>query len=564
MKKYAKTALSLLLCLSITLLAACSGQKTEPESSSLPSQAAPAQSAAAGSSEAQQPGADTGLLVDKPLDITWFVPLYNSNVLQNAGDQYCWQEIQKRTGINIEFIHPPVGSESDTFNVRVASNDLTDIITWEWARFTGGPNKAINDDIIIDLKDLAAQYAPDYTALIDSIPAARANATLDDGSIYGFIHAVPDPIINSTGGFMIRRDWLDKLGLSVPETIEDWYTVLKAFKEKDPNGNGQPDEIPFTAQKGGATSSPNFTCFATAWGIRDGYFPDPNQGGKIAYGPILPQFREFLTEMAKWYAEGLIDPEFPTNARKNIDEKMTTEVAGAIYGAIGSQLGSYNQTGKQQNPEFNLVGVANPKAENGTVYAVQDALLQGIGSQSSAVTTKNQYAQQSVQLLNYLYSEEGRTLMNWGKEGESYEVVDGKPRYTELIMNNPEGKTKLDAAAAYAVPIYGYFSAFYLDSFASINLSTPQQEEAAQLWASQDTSICMPVLYPNEEEGALISKKGADISTYVAETVLKFVIGKESLDNFDSYVDNIRQMGVDEMIATYQQMYDRYLRKMAQ
>lgn len=68
----------------------------------------------------------------------------------------------------------------------------------------------------------------------------------------------------------------------------------------------------------------------------------------------------------------------------------------------------------------------------------------------------------------------------------------------------------------------------------------------------------------SSKKGALISKKRADISTHVAETVLKFVIGKKSLDNFDSCADNIRQIGVDEMISTYPQMYDRYLNKMAQ
>ncbi len=549
MKKTASALLAAILC--ALLLPAC-GEKTAPESASeLPSDPAP-QSASSGEKEPA-----SGLPIsDGSLTLSWFVPLYNSNVIQSADDQYCWQEIQARTGIDIEFIHPPVGSENDTFNVRIASRDFPDIITWQWINFAGGPGKAITDEIIVDLRQYE-EYIPNYRAIIDSIPTAQPNSTLDDGAIYGFIHAVPDPIINATGGFMIRNDWLETLNLEVPTNIPEWYEVLTAFKNGDPNGNGEADEIPYIASSGMG----EILNFSTAYKVRSGYYPDPEQDGKIAYGPIQPKFKEFLAEMNKWYSEGLIDPEFPTNARKNIDEKMTSGIAGAFVGAIGSQLGSYNLTGPETTPGYELIGVNSPQTGDGISYTVYDSILQGIGNQCSAISTANEHPVESVRLIDYLYGDEGRTLLNWGKEGESYEIVDGKPQYTDLIMNNPDGLTKLDAVASYAVPIYGYFSAFYLDSYSAINLSSPQQEEAAAKWSAEDTGMCMPVLFSTEEEGDIISKKGADINTYTSEMLMKFIIGQEPLDKFDEYVDNVKQMGVDEVISIYQAMYDRYLAK---
>lgn len=489
---------------------------------------------------------------------TWFVPMYNGNVIQNAGDQYCWQEIQKRTGTTIEFIHPPAGSENDTFNVRVASGDLPDIITWSWvSNFAGGPTKAISDGIIIDISDYMDD-APNYSAILDSIPGARSTATLDDGAIYGFTQPTTDAIISASEGFVLREDWLKKVGMEAPTTIDEWHDVLTAFKTQDPNGNGKADEIPFIC-----TKEAQLSAFATAWGVRSTYHPDPAQGGKIVYGPTTPAYKEFLTEMAKWYKEGLIDAEFPVNARKNVDEKVTTSVAGSFYGLIGSQLGSYNIEGSNQSKDFSLIGVNNPVAQNGVAYSNNDALLQRSGNQCVSVSTKNKHPKETVQLIDYIYGDEGRMLMNWGKEGESYEIVDGKPQYTDLIMNNPEGKTRLDAVAQYAVPMFGYFTPFYLDSYSSINLTLPQQQSAGALWAEMDTSLCMPFLFPNDDEAAVISKKGADITTYASECLVKFVIGQKPLSEFDSYVEEMERMGVKDLVKVYQAMYDRYLKKLS-
>lgn len=489
---------------------------------------------------------------------TWFVPIYNGNVIQNAGDQYCWQEIQKRTGTTIEFIHPPAGSENDTFNVRVASGDLPDIITWSWvSNFAGGPTKAINDGIIIDIQKYMDD-APNYKALLESVPGAMSVATLDDGAIYGFTQPTTDPIISATEGLVIRKDWLDAVGMDVPVTIEDWYNVLKAFKTGDPNKNNKADEIPFICTKEAQVSA-----FATAWGVRNGYHPDPKQGGKIVFGPIQPEFKEFLQEMAKWYSEGLIDAEFPVNARKNIDEKVTTNKAGAFYGTIGSQLGSYNMEGAKQEKNFNMIGVNAPIGESGISYSNNDGLLQRSGNQCVSISKKNKHPKETVKLLDYIYSDEGRTLINWGKEGESYEIVDGKPQYTDLIMNNPEGKTRLDAIAEYSVPIFGYFTPFYLDSYSAINLTLPQQKDAAAIWADMDTSLCMPFLFPNEKEASIISKNGADINTYASECLVKFIIGQTPIKEFDNYVANMKRMGVDNLVKVYQDMYDRYQKKEA-
>ena len=196
-----KIAFILAALLTASSFSACSSGNSESVSESSTSSTAASSSQSTESTVSTEGTTGNGMpITTEDLTLTWYVPLYNTNVLQSANDQYCWQQIQKNTGIKIDFIHPPTGTGNDALNIRIASNDLTDVITNQWIFFPGGPGKAISDDIIIDLRE-HSEYMPYYTEMIDSIPTAGPNSVLDDGAIYGFIHAVPDPIINATGGF---------------------------------------------------------------------------------------------------------------------------------------------------------------------------------------------------------------------------------------------------------------------------------------------------------------------------------------------------------------------------
>jgi putative aldouronate transport system substrate-binding protein len=104
----------------------------------------------------------------------------------------------------------------------------------------------------------------------------------------------------------IRTNWLENLKLDPPETLDDWYKVLTAFKEQDANGNGDPnDEIPFVP-RGGNNNLPDMMQFGLPYKVsgHDFYLYD----GKIGYGPYAPELKDVRTLLNKWYNEGLIDP----------------------------------------------------------------------------------------------------------------------------------------------------------------------------------------------------------------------------------------------------------------
>ncbi len=162
---------------------------------------------------------------------------------------------------------------------------------------------------------------------INSDPDVKKQISLDDGTIFMFPLLKLDAIkLNGTSGLILRKDWLEKLNLRTPTTIDEWYTVLKAFKEKDPNGNGKPDELPFTGNWGPGNLT-KLLDFSPGFGVLGGF---EMKDGKVAFGPLQPEYKNFVETMKKWYSEGLIDPEIMTNDGKAFDYKVTNHVAGSF------------------------------------------------------------------------------------------------------------------------------------------------------------------------------------------------------------------------------------------
>lgn len=153
-----------------------------------------------------------------------------SSSLQSLGDVEMFRELEKRSGIHIDFIHPPTGQATEQFSLMIASREFPDMIAYNWVSYPGGPDKAINDNVIVALNDYVDSDAPNFKSWVTQDMYAKASKT-DSGKYFGF------PAINLGnarvfGGFCLRGDWLKELNLSVPETIEEWDTVLRAFKEK--------------------------------------------------------------------------------------------------------------------------------------------------------------------------------------------------------------------------------------------------------------------------------------------------------------------------------------------
>src|SRR5579859_5373778 len=179
----------------------------------------PAPTAAAASGAAAAPAATEALtlpIVSQSLTLTYWAPM-STNVaasMKSFGEMGCYQELEKRTGIHLDFQHPPLQQEQDQFNLLVASGKYPDVVEFDWLHsYAGGPAKAIKDGVIVRLNDLIDQYAPNLKKVLTDHPEWRKQIVTDEGDLYAFPFLRSDPILLTYMGPVIRKDWLDKLSL---------------------------------------------------------------------------------------------------------------------------------------------------------------------------------------------------------------------------------------------------------------------------------------------------------------------------------------------------------------
>ncbi|GIO97255.1 sugar ABC transporter permease [Paenibacillus lautus] len=493
-------------------------------------------------------GGETGY----PGQLTYWVSLNGnaSATMQDMNGIAAYQELEKTTGTKVKFQHPPAGQEADAFNIMVSSGNLPDVVEYGWANVSGGPDKAISDGSIIRLNELIEEHAPNVSKLLNEHPEYKKLITTDGGNIYVFPFIRGDEYLLTFNGLIIRQDWLDQLQLSVPETIDEWYEVLKAFKTKDPNGNGQADEIPLLLDMDMTAIN---HAFVGAWGITTGFY---QVDGKVKYGPIQPEFKSYLETMSKWYAEGLIDQDYAATDATLKDAKVTNNQVGAFSGYMGSSLGRYSELMLKSNPNVDLVGAPNVVLKKGDtpILGQKDSPFNGFGA---AITKANKFPAETVKWLDYKYGEEGHMLFNFGVEGVSYDMKDGYPTYTDEVMKNPDGLSITQALSKYNLASYsGPFvqDRRYIEQYSAL----PQQKAAIETWMKAENDRLMPIISPTAEESTRYASIMNDINTYYEEMVNKFIMGVEPISGFDQFVQTVQGMGIEEALQIQQAALDRF------
>ncbi len=526
-----KTTATLLMVLFV--LSACAGGKNEP-----------------GSTDAQ--GNNNEKEQEKLSSLVYWAPMaaQAAATMKSYNEIETYKELEQITGVKVDFQHPPQGQEAEQFSLMISADKLPDVIEYTWNLYPGGPEKALKDGKIIDLKDLIEEYAPNFKKILDENPESKKQLMTDDGSIiaFPFIRSVDEHRIFY--GPVVRQDWLDYLKLDKPETLDEWYSVLKAFKEGDPNQNGKADEIPLYISEDNVTLS---HMFIGAFGIANGFY---QENGVVKYGPVQPEYKEFLAYMNKLYTDGLLDKDFAVTDGKIFDAKMTGNQVGAAPLYVVGGLGKYMNLMTEKQPEFKLEGIGYPVKNKGEKpqFGQRDYALTGHGA---AISSSNKNIVETVKWLDFAYSEEGNLLFNFGKEGVSYTMEDGLPKYLPEVLKDPNGLPLQQSQAKHNRSNWnGPFVSDVRNTKQGID--TPEMENAKKLWSVPTGEKQMPLVTPSREESSKYSSIMTDINTYKSEMYVKFIIGTESLDQFDKFVKTLESMGIAEATQIQQAALDRY------
>ena len=555
MRKSWKKGLALLTTTALTasMLAACGGGKDETTAAAGGSEKETTTAAAGKETTGEAQASGTPTEVTYPLaeggKLTYWVQL-NSNAAANytnLGDTEFGKALQEQTGVDIEFQHPAAGQEKEQFNLIIADGNLPDLMEYNWVKgYPGGPEKAIRDGVIIPLNDVIDQYCPNLKAYLAEHPEVDKMIKTDDGNYFAFPFIRGEEKLRVTVGGFIRKDWLDELGLEVPTTVDEWHTALTAFKEK------KGAEAPFCFDWANFKDK---NIISYAYDAMYGYYVGDD--GKVHYGPMEDNFKEYLTTMNQWYTEGLLDKDMASLNGDQVTSKMTTDKAGASIGWAASRMQVFMTTAQAKNPDYLLVPTTVPSLEKGKP-AKMGYIENAFPDVSVAITTSCKNVELAARLLDYGYGEAGHNLYNFGVEGVSYEMKDGVPTYTDTVLNNPDGWPLAQSLAKHIRANYnGPFvqDGNYIEQY----LQLPTVKECPTTWLVETASdYILPNVTPLQEESKELATLNNEITTYVDEMVLKFIFGTESLDNWDTFVNTIKNMNVERALEIYNGALDRY------
>ena len=532
MKKNSSLKRSLAMGMAVAMvgatLAGCGGSSSAAASSTAESTAG--SEAAAEPANAEKPYEGTTL--------TWYTKL-NANVSDNytnLGETPWAQYVEEKTGIHIEFQHPTQGSENEEFAVMVASGEYPDIIEHTWTSYSGGGGAAINDGVIIALDDYMDQ-APNLSALLEENPEISKMIKSSSGNYYcfPFLRGLETP--NKTefsSGLTYRADVLKELGFdTVPETIDEWEEVLRAAKAAG-------FSKPFTTRNEWVKDvwSPAFD----NWGS---FYVDD---GVVKNGLIEDSRKEFIARMAAWYDEGLLDNDWMQADKKSTQTDFVAGNCVLGYAPFGQGLGTYTQAMMEADPNFKeeyiqaAAPVTSTKGKNAKFSKMNNIFDQS--GVSAAISSQCKNVEAAVWLLDWMYSEEGMICYNFGIEGVSYEMVDGKPVYTDVIMNNPDGMSVAQALAAYTrtstsgvgVQMEDYIEQYYAQD---------NQKTALELSMKTDMGEHMfPPCSVSEENQDRYTEIMSQVKTLSDEMEASFICGTTSMDEWDSYQQKLKDAGI--------------------
>ncbi len=493
---------------------------------------------------------------------------HTSQSMQSLNEHMMYQEVCKATGIDVEFMSPAAGSTgSEAFQILLASNpgDYPDMIEYNWSSYPGGPDQAIDDGVIANLNEYIKDNAPNFYDYMEGEKGEangnvyKAQSISSNGNYYGFTSLVIGPY-KGFGGIAIRKDLLDKWGLDVPVTIDDWENVFETAQQ-----NGI--KYPFTDGGKRLTFGNGYEMFNTAWEVGAGFYLDNDT---VKFGPFEKKYKDYLAKMTEWVKKGYIDPDFPTNDPTTFEGYMTNDTSIAAYTFIGSGIGKLLAAMEERNPSYNLVACPFPVLNEGDTPWFQN-LGNDVKPSSTAISANcfekggNRY-KDAMKWCDYFYSEEGMILKQFGIEGDTFtieEKEDGKHYvYTDKILDHEKlGFHSVEASLYHFMrPGDGIGlcdHADYLEGY----YPYPSQKEALAIWNSnveEARKHILPKLNYTAEESTLRAEIRAKAHSELDAAITNIMLGKASIDTLDAAIKKAKDAGYDKLIEIDQAAYDRY------
>lgn len=537
MKKSVKRVVSMMLALGMLLgLTGCGG----------------------GGNSTSQSDIDATFPLKEEVTLTFMVVgTEDTSFKEKMANNKLWKRLQEETNVNVEFQFLGETPE-EKFTLLINGGNYGDVLI-------GGPvlnsisaSRYFASGIFQDLTEyLNKETMPNLMAMIDENPDIMGMISGADGKVYTL------PQINGIEGgglespFWINKVWLDKLGLAVPTTLDEFTNVLRAFKTQDPNGNGVQDEIPYFVSTAREFYSLEaiYGCWGLAFknGALDGFATVKD--GEVRFGPVLDEYKEAVKYQALLYDEGLMWNECFTASSATGGSKLTSDIC-----TVGCFTSNTIPTSTYMDDYVCLVP---PKVEgyeqcwyvNPVVTAAKDRFY---------ITDKCQYTEIVMKFMDLFYDFDNAFEVEFGAEEDGRWYKDENGNYVVRNDLTVDQETKIKTETPALLDLIDRFARgvraedmkkVINKDYDTMNLAWRTYQDAGVL-----NDEIWPRPYYSNEDASSLYRITTDIFYQVDSYRARWITGEGDIDaEWDEYIKKLEGLGLKEMVTIYQSGYDSYL-----
>lgn len=483
--------------------------------------------------------------------------------------------LEEQTNIDLSFDVLPEEGAAEKLGLTLASGDYPDIFLSVGISDSNITKYGMEEKLFLPLNDLIDQYGDNIKKMFEAQPGSRERMTQLDGEIY----SLPDVNTCYHCGlrqkYWINTTWLEKLGLEKPTTIDEFYNVLVAFRDNDPNGNGEKDELPMIANydDGWHTNSDSFVMNAFT------YYPlnlrKAITSGSEAFGLYMDGdkvvsnlndvegMKAGLAFINKLVSEGLF---YEGSFSQNTAADMIQGEGGQVGGAAGGYI-QFTQTGSEMYQQYDyLLPLKGPNGQQNMTSFPHE----GVGGNRFVISAKTEHPEAALRLADLMYSYDATIRGYHGVYGENWTDPDpgavglnGEPALYKVLTPWQDVNVQNNSVLQYTI---SYRDSTFRNGEQTDLANTDKKSGAGlEIWLAEATKAYEPfadkskALPPMKFDSLALEEMGllsTELSSYVKEGITAFMTGNNSVDNYESWLEEANTLGLEQLIAYYQAAYD--------
>jgi len=489
---------------------------------------------------------------------------------RDPNDMALYKERAQKTGVQVKYDYVLATAVPERKATALASGDMPDMMS----------NILTGDDIstygpsgsLLAVSDYIAKYCPRLQEAFSETPEIPRMIRNPDGKIYAFPAVNQFSLWPGSGKYirtsqMINRKWLDKLGLAMPATTDELTAVLKAFRDRDPNGNGKKDEIPYSFQYSDTWAG---NCGETLFGSFGLIGPGINRfvrNGKATLAVMADGYKDAIKYARTLYAEGLIDPEAFTQDASRFRAKGSAETA--VYGLVNGWRGDVEvgpmRVGMEVGGTVEYIPLPPLKGPTGIRLWNND--IRGVTGNSLVITSKAKNPQVLMRYADEMYEPDNSVQEAYGMFGRQTRKLDGG-KYQKI--KEPEGwnaEEWLRDTTTRMLPVYipnRIAEAIYGPATPD-GASTTKKDDSKYQFASvyapyalEQKDVFPPVIMSRAEANE-IARILPQIENAIKEQEVNWIMNRGDIDaQYDAFLKRLEGLQLSRLMAIYQGALQRW------